>query len=111
MSQGYRKIFWGTILTSFLSPGGSISLIFVLVGWTMLASGIGTLTESSASGSFKRLEKVAIAAAAVSLFGGALYELLLMRFPPIVYYPIVVMTVELILFHGILPRLMSISVA
>lgn len=101
MSQGYRKIFWGTILVSFLSPGGSISLVFVLIGWTILISGIGALAESSASGSFKRLEKIAVAAAAVSLFAGVLYELLLMRFPPIVYYPIVVMTVELILFHGI----------
>ncbi|NCC80130.1 MAG: hypothetical protein EOM07_11080, partial [Clostridia bacterium] len=65
MSQGYRKIFWGTILVSFLSPGGSISLVFVLIGWTILTSGIGALAERSASGSFKRLEKVAIAAAAV----------------------------------------------
>ena len=101
MSQGYRKIFWGTILASFLSPGGSISLVFVLIGWAMLISGIGALAEHSASGSFKRLDKIAFAAAAVSLVGGVLYELLLMSFPPIIYYPIVVMTVELILFHGI----------
>jgi len=100
MSKGYRKIFWGTILVSFLSPGGSISLVLVLIGWTILKAGLGELEEQAQAGDFKRLGKIAVLAAALSLAGGLLYEMLLMRFPPIVFYPIMVLAVELILFHG-----------
>jgi hypothetical protein len=101
MTKGFRKIFWGTLLVSFLSTGGGISLIFVLIGWGILISGLGEIGENPLFGGFKRLEKIAIVTAAVSLGGVVLYDTLLTRFPPITYYPVLVMTAELILFHGI----------
>ncbi|WP_422484894.1 hypothetical protein [Gudongella sp. DL1XJH-153] len=105
MRDGFKKIFWGILIATFSINLGMLQILPAFVGWMVVASGISVLQEKSVSGDYDRpkiISYIIIGATAVgsliTLFQGAQINQPIM----LLFYPVVVMTIELLLFHRLL---------
>ncbi len=77
MYQGYGKIFWGLIFSSFHINYGPIHILPAFVGWLIIASGAKALEEEKENASFKKAHYGALIEALLTFFiyFGSLREL------------------------------------
>ncbi len=110
MDRGYQKIFWGLIFVTFHLNLGPLRLLPPFVGWLILISGLHELTSrfqnsSISIESFQRaisFGKVLVALTLVDTIGTLVAGGALMESLVFLYYPIIVIMLEIIIFFYIL---------
>ena len=104
MRDGYKKIFWGTIIATFSINLGIVQILPPFVGWMVVASGISMLEEDSESIEYDRPKLISYILIGATLVGSiiTLFQSGQINPPvPLLFYPMIVMIVELSLFHRI----------
>lgn len=105
MTAGYKRIFWGIVIATFNITIGIITILPAFVGWLIVLQGLSELEENAPEGNFSRPRTSAMILVAASLGGGILSLVegsYVQSFPLLLFYPLFVMTLELVVFHKIL---------
>ena len=110
MDQGYRKIFWGFIFVTFHLELGLLQLLPPFVGWMILVSGVGEITDrlrgsSISAKSFKQAALYGKILAGLTLIGtiGTLASGgTFLDAPQLLYYPVIVVLLEIVTAYFIL---------
>jgi len=105
MDKGYHKIFWGLIILSFHINLGPVKILPAFVGWLMILGGINILLQEHSTQSFEYAAKYSKVLVGLSIIGGILSLLVgaaLDRSLLYIYFPIVIMILELLMASKIL---------
>lgn len=105
MKDGYKKIFWGIFIATFSINLGMLQILPAFVGWMVVASGISVLQENSVSGDYDRPKAISYILIGATLIGSliTLFQGAQMNQPiMLLFYPLIVMTIELLLIHRLL---------
>lgn len=103
MQDGYRKIFWGVFIATFSINLGVVNILPAFVGWMVVASGVRVLVDKGESADYGTAKTISYILVGLTLVGGLmnLFGGLAGTSPVLLFYPLVVMVIELILFHEI----------
>ncbi len=105
MRYGYKKIFWGVFIATFSINLGMLQILPAFVGWMVVASGISVLQENSVTSDYERPKTISFILIGVSLIGSliTLFQGAQVNLPvALLFYPLIVMAIELLLFHRLL---------
>ncbi|MCR3956861.1 MAG: hypothetical protein NUK57_11245 [Gudongella sp.] len=105
MIDGYRKIFWGVFITTFSINLGVVKILPAFIGWMVVASGISMLEDRSESVDYQSTKTISHILVAITFVGGLLNFLGILSLSShvmLLFYPLVIMVVELTLLHRIL---------
>lgn len=70
MYDGYNRIFWGILLTTFSINLGPIKILPTFVGFLFIVSGLNVLYEESSLEEFKNIKSMGIIVTLLSFIGG-----------------------------------------
>lgn len=72
MYDGYNKIFWGAVITSFNINLGPINILPNFIGFLMIVSGLNTLYKISSFVMYKNISTMGMIVALMSFIGGTI---------------------------------------
>lgn len=105
MEDGYKKIFWGLFIATFNIKLGYLTILPGFIGWIIIFWGFSQLNKEAKEVNFSKAHSLSILLMLVTLFeslapffGGLEFNLPLITF----YYPILIMCLELAIFHSML---------
>ncbi|WP_409228063.1 hypothetical protein [Gudongella sp. SC589] len=104
MKDGYKKIFWGVFIATFSINLGMVKILPAFIGWMVVASGISILEVKSDSVDYGTAKTISYVLVAITLVGGLLNvfgKINLSSHYMLLFYPLMVMLIELILLHRI----------
>ncbi len=104
MRDGYNKIFCSVIIATFSINLGAFQILPAFIGWMVVSSGLSMLEEDSESIEYDRPKLISYI-----LIGATLVGSIITLFQsgqinpsiPLLFYPMIVMIVELSMFHRI----------
>lgn len=105
MQDGYRKVFWGLFITTFNIKLGIITILPAFVGWILVSSGLSELNNQTKEGDFSRPYTLAMILIIITLFNSLITVLggsQIRNSISISYYPLLIMAIELVVFHSML---------
>lgn len=105
MREGYNKIFWGIFIATFNITLGPIKILPAFVGWMIVLGGVNILSQEYKSDSFEAAKKYLKSLIILTLIGEALVLLggtSINNSLVFLYYPILVVTIELLMTYKIL---------
>lgn len=105
MYDGYNKIFWGALITSFNINLGPINILPNFIGFILIVSGLNTLYGRSSFERYKNVSNMGMLVALLSFIGGVIgrfrFEMTNYSFLNIVW-TIGFITIEFIFFFKVL---------
>jgi len=105
MAEGYKKIFWGILISTFHVTIGMLTILPPFIGWIVVLTGISVLEEQKSDEMFSSPKKGMLVLIILSL-GGIFLSFLgnhnMENYIPIMFLPLIAEAVELIVFHKIL---------
>ena len=72
MYDGYNKIFWGSMITSFNINLGPINILPNFLGFILIVSGLNMLYRESSFAGFNNISSMGMIVAVLSFIGGAI---------------------------------------
>lgn len=70
MYNGYNKMFWGVLITSFNINLGPINILPNFIGFLLIVSGLNTLYQESSFAGFNNISSMSMIVALLSFIGG-----------------------------------------
>lgn len=105
MKEGYNKIFWGIFIATFNIKLGPITILPGFVGWMIVLGGVNILSQEYNLDSFEAAKKYLKILVGLTLIGEVLTLFVgesLNNSLLFLYYPILVVTIELLMTYKIL---------
>lgn len=72
MYNGYNKMFWGVLITSFNINLGPINILPNFIGFLLIVSGLNTLYQESSFAGFNNVSSMGMIVALLSFIGGVI---------------------------------------
>ena len=105
MAEGYKKIFWGIVISTFHVTIGMLTILPPFIGWIVVLTGISELEQQKSDEIFSSSKKgtlvliiLSLASVIISFLGNRTME----SFIPIMFFPLIAEAIELVVFHKIL---------
>ena len=105
MKDGYKKVFWGLFITTFNIKLGIITILPAFLGWIIASNGFSELNKKTLAGDFSRAYTLSMILIIVTLFSSLISVLggsQIGTSISISYYPLLIMAIELVVFHSML---------
>jgi len=105
MAEGYKKIFWGIVISTFHVTIGMLTILPPFIGWIVVLTGISELEQQKSDEIFSSSKKgtlvliiLSLASVIISFLGNRTME----SFIVIMFFPLIAEAIELVVFHKIL---------